>query len=211
VKRQEFIALVGGAAVAWPLATRAQQAPGKIARVSYLSPARIDHVLQAFLKGLGELGYTEGRNIQIKYRFAEGHLDRMDKLTSEAVQAVPDVIVAVGVAAAVPAKRATTSIPIVMAPVADPVQAGLVPNLVLSNGGNITGVSLYASELNQKRIEVLKEAFPGVRRVGVLVNTSNMRSPDYWRDMHTAGERLDLETQARWARPRVAPRVYGRK
>jgi len=109
------------------------------------------------------------------YRFAEGRLDRMDELASETVQAAPDVIVAVGVAAAVPAKRATSSIPIGMAPVGDPVQDGLVPSLRVASG-NITGVSLYASELNQKRIDVLKEALPGTRHIAVLINTSNTRS-----------------------------------
>ncbi len=144
-------------------------------RSNYFAPARTDHVLQAFQQGLTDLGYVDGRNIHMDYRFAEGRLDRMDELASETVQAAPDVIVAVGVAAAVPAKRATSSIPIGMAPVGDPVQDGLVPSLRVASG-NITGVSLYASELNQKRIDVLKEALPGTRHIAVLINTSNTRS-----------------------------------
>ena len=190
IRRREAIALLGSA-TAWPLAARAQQ-PNRPSKVAYLAPAPNQRLIDAFTRGLRDLGYVEGRNLTIEYRFADGPLGQLDGIAGDVAQLAPDVIVAVGVAAAVPAKRATSTIPIVMAPTGDPVQTGIVPSLA-SPGGNITGVSLYASELNQKRLEILTEAFAGVKRVAVLSNANNPLSIVYWQDIQAAGEKLRLE------------------
>ena len=202
MRRRDFIALLGSAAAVLARSRRlnAQQpAAERAARIGYLAPARTDHVVQAFQNGLKDLGYTEGGNLIVDYRFADGRLETMDELAAAMARSAPDVIVAVGIVAAVPAKRATSSIPIVLAPAGDPIQTGLVPSLVVP-GGNITGVSLYASELNQKRLEVLKEAVPRLRRVAVFSNTNNPRYLAYWRDTQAAGEQLGLELHPVMAR-----------
>jgi len=136
---------------------------------------------------------VDGCNTEIKYHFAEGNLEKLDELAADTIRSVPDVIVTVGIVSGFALKRATHSIPIVLAPAGDPVQIGLVTSLA-SPGDNITGVSLYASELNQKRLEVLKEAVPGIRRVAILVNPINPRAAEHWREAKVAGDRLGLET-----------------
>ena len=141
------------------LAVRCSRAAIVGKRSNYFAPARTDHVLQAFQQGLTDLGYVDGRNIHMDYRFAEGRLDRMDELASETVQAAPDVIVAVGVAAAVPAKRATSSIPIGMAPVGDPVQDGLVPSLRVASGKHHRRIAL-CFRAEPKTHRSLRKHFP---------------------------------------------------
>jgi len=128
VRRREFITLIGGAA-ALPFAALAQQ-PGRVRRIGYLSPARLPQLLQALHNGLREFGFTEGQSIVIDYRFAEGQAKTMDELAAELIQLGPDVIVTVASGAALAAKRATTTIPIVMATVGEPVGIGLVASLV---------------------------------------------------------------------------------
>ena len=119
MKRREFITLLGGAAVAWPLAARAQQ-PVKIHRLGYLAPARIPHLIDALLTGLRELGYVEGKNIKIEYRY--GGTATLDELAAQLVDLHPDAIITVATPPAIAAKRATTTIPIVMATAGDPVR-----------------------------------------------------------------------------------------
>jgi putative tryptophan/tyrosine transport system substrate-binding protein len=191
MKRREFIGLLGGAAVAWPLAVRAQQL-GRIVRIGYLSPARLPQLLQALHNGLRELGFVEGQSVVIDYRFAEGQTKTMDELAAELVRLGPDVIVTVASGAALAAKRATTTIPIVMATVGEPVGIGLVASLARP-GGNITGVTLYGSELARKRLELLKETIPGVRRVALLGNAANPFSAFSWNEIQPAGPALGLE------------------
>jgi putative ABC transport system substrate-binding protein len=148
------------------------QQRAKVPRIGYLSPlspSSDSTRSEAFRQGLRERGYSEGQNIAVEYRYAEGNLDRLPKLAAELVRLKVDVIIAVGTAATRAAKNATATIPIVMPIVADPVASGLVPSLARP-GGNITGFSTQVSELSQKRLELLKEAFPKVSRVAVLWN-----------------------------------------
>ena len=190
MRRREFITLIGGAA-ALPFAALAQQ-PGRVRRIGYLSPARLPQLLQALHNGLREFGFIEGQSIVIDYRFAEGQPKTMDELAAELVQLGPDVIVTVASGAALAAKRATTTIPIVMATVGEPVGIGLVASLARP-GGNITGVTLYGSELARKRLELLKETIPGVRRVALLGNAANPFSAFSWNETQPAGPALGLE------------------
>src|SRR5215217_2456050 len=189
MRRRDVIGLIGGAAVFAPAFECKAQSRRNIA---YLAPARTQHLIESFQKGLRDLGYVEGRNLTTDYYFVSERGQRPEATAAEVVAHSPEVIVVVGVATATPAMRATTTIPIVFAPAGDPVRSGLVPSLG-SPGGNLTGVSLYASELNEKRLEVLKEAFPNVRRAGVLRNGNNPSSAGYWDDLRSAAERLRID------------------
>jgi putative ABC transport system substrate-binding protein len=151
-------------------------------------------LIDAFQKGLRDLGYVEGQNITTHYHFASERGQTLEGAAAEVVSRAPEVIVTVGDATTTPAKRATKTIPIVFAPVGDPVRSGLVPSLALP-GGNLTGVSLYAAELNEKRLEVFQEAFPHVRRVGALWNGNNFANALYWDDLRLAAERLRIDTR----------------
>jgi putative tryptophan/tyrosine transport system substrate-binding protein len=154
--------------LAAPLATEAQQA-AKVPRIGYLGPtlAANPHMVEAFLQGLRDLGYVEGRNVVIEYRSAEGKLERYPALVAELVALKVDVIFVPGTPAAVTAKQATRTLPIVFAAAADPVADGLVTSLARP-GGNVTGLSGFSPELVGKRLELLKQAVPGVSRVAVL-------------------------------------------
>jgi len=165
-RRDTVLALLAlGAA---PLAAEAQQA-AKIARIGYLAtnPATSPHPREAFLQGLRDLGYVEGRNLVIEYRHAEGKVEQLPALAAELVALKVDVIVASGTLAALAAKQATSTLPIVFNPAGDPVGSGLVTSLARP-GGNVTGLSAFAPELIGKRLELLKQAVPGVSRVAVL-------------------------------------------
>jgi ABC-type uncharacterized transport system substrate-binding protein len=168
VNRREFIALVGGAAVGWPVAANAQQA-AKVARIGYLwlNLAASPHLREAFRQGLRDLGNIEGRNVAIEYRDAEGKLERLPALAAELVALKVDVIVAGPTVATLAAKQATRTLPIVFPVAADPVGSGLVTSLARP-GGNVTGLSLLAPELIGKCLEQLTQAVPGVNRVAVL-------------------------------------------
>ena len=164
--RRTFIYSIG--LLAAPLAAEAQQA-AKIARIGYLAVNLIAnrHLQEAFLQGLRDLGYVEGRNVVIEYRVAEGKVERLPALAAELVALKVDVIVAPPTVAALVAKQATRTLPIVFAAVADPVASGLVTSLARP-GGNVTGLSLLHSELVGKCLELLTQAVPGVSRVAVL-------------------------------------------
>src|SRR5438093_868586 len=166
MRRREFISLLGGAAVGWPVAANAQQA-AKVARIGLLAgnfPAS-PHLPEAFRQGLRDLGYVEGRNVVIEYRDAEGKLERLPTLAAELVALKVDVIVAPITVAALAAKQATRTIPIVS--VAIPVTSGLVTSLARP-GGNVTGLAFFSPELVGKCLEQLKQAVPGVSRVAAL-------------------------------------------
>jgi putative ABC transport system substrate-binding protein len=181
--------LLGGIAAVRPLEARAQR---QLKLIVYFAPARTQHLVDAFNKGLGDLGYVDGKNITVQYHFADEQGRALDAAATQVVALAPDVIVVVGVAAATLLKRATTGIPVVFAPVGDPVRSGLVPSLG-SPAGNLTGVSLYASELTQKRLEIFKEAIPGIHHVGMLWNANN---PDqYWVETRLAADRIGLTTR----------------
>src|SRR5437762_4178695 len=165
MERRTFMAMLTGGIVVAPFAAEAQQA-AKVARIGYLATNLA--VCEAFRQGLRDLGYVEGRNVVIEYRDAEGKVERLPTLAAELVALKVDVFVAGGATiTALAAKQATTTIPIVLAFVADPVGSGLVTSLARP-GGNITGLSLLAPELVGKRLELLMQAVPGVSRVAVL-------------------------------------------
>jgi putative tryptophan/tyrosine transport system substrate-binding protein len=171
VKRREFIAVLGGVAT-WPFFALAQ--PGRVAKVGILAYGNKPNspLIEAFRSALRNLGYVEGRNLAVEFRGAADDPSRIDKLAVELVLASVDVIVTDGLPSALAAKKATTVIPIVMAVVFDAVAAGLVTSYARP-GGNITGFTILAPELGTKRLELLKEAVPGLKRVAVLTNGAN--------------------------------------
>ncbi len=170
VRRREFITLLGGAAAAWPLAARAQP---KIRRLGVLSQGSMHThptpVFRTFQQGLRDLGWMEGENLAIEWRFSEGSAETLPRLAAELVGIPVDLIVASPTRPALAAKAATSTIPIVFIQVADPVKSGIVANLARP-GANVTGLSTIGSDLSGKRLELLKEALPGAERVAVLWN-----------------------------------------
>jgi putative ABC transport system substrate-binding protein len=203
MRRREFIKLLGGAVAAWPVAARAQQG-GKVPRIGYLSPgfASISPVGRhdAFRQGLSELGYVEGKNIVIEYRFAEGQFHRLPDLAAELVELKVDVIVAVVTQASLAAKHVTKTIPIVMVAVSDPLGSGLVASLARPDA-NITGTSAMVAEVVGKSLELLKEAVPNLSRVAVLWNPSNaIYQAQMLRETQVAAGALRVELQAFGAR-----------
>ena len=192
IDRRVFIA--GAIAVsAVPLAAEAQQA-GKVYRIAFLgasSPALESELVAAFREGLRDLGYIEGQNIVIEYRWAEGHYDRYPAFVAEAVRLKVDVIVTAGTPAALAAKEGTRTLPIVMAAIGDPIAAGVVSS-VAHPGGNITGSTSMTPEIDAKRLELLKEVVPGVSRVAVLWNPANPSNKARIREMQAAAKTLRL-------------------
>src|SRR5262249_16378362 len=173
MRRREFITLLGGAA-AWPLAARAQQAI-KVPAIGILgsgTPATQGHWYAAFVQRLRELGWIDGRTVAIEYRWAEGRDERAAEIAAEFVQRKVDVIVTSATAGVVAAKQATSVIPIVFAAAGDPVGTGLVASLARP-GGNVTGLSIQQTDLAGKRLELLREVIPSLRRLAMLVNVSN--------------------------------------
>jgi putative tryptophan/tyrosine transport system substrate-binding protein len=170
VKRRECITLLGGAAAAWPLAARAQQASSvlRLGVLLYSNP-QADHQMETIRRALRDLGHIEGRNIVIEYRYAQGKPERLPELAAQLVRLRPDVILAIGGDVAEFAKKATQTVPLVFISSADPEQLGLVASLGRP-GGNATGVTLLQDELASKRLELLKEAAPRVSQVAFLWN-----------------------------------------
>ncbi len=177
MRRREFITLLGGAAAAWPLAARAQQ-PGKLLTIGYLgsaTPATQGQWVASFVQRLRELGWIEGRTIALEYRWAEGRTERGAEILAELVRRKVDVIVTSATPLVAAAKQATSVIPIVFAAAGDPVGTGLVASLARP-GGNVTGLSVQTPDLAGKRLELLREVIPGLRRVAMLINVGNAAS-----------------------------------
>jgi putative tryptophan/tyrosine transport system substrate-binding protein len=194
MRRREFITFLGGAAVAWPIGARAQQVE-KIYRIGILEPipaARNAANLDALRKGLRELGYVEGRNLVIEYRSADGRAERFPDLASELVRLKVDLIVTRGTPAAIAAKNATETIPVVMATMGGP---GAIVATFAHPGGNITGVTTFSTELTAKRIEIIKELVPSLSRVALLHNMGNPAVPPEWEETKTAARSLGLQAE----------------
>jgi putative ABC transport system substrate-binding protein len=185
--RREFVTLLGSAALGWPLTAGAQQA--KMPLVGFLGgadPVGYASQIEALRRGLRDFGYIEGQTIAIEYRWAEGRYDRLPALAADLVRAQVAVIITQGTPAAFAAKQATTTIPIVMAIVGNPVDTGIVSSLARP-GGNVTGSSFFYAELSAKRLEIMKELMPPLARAGVLLNPDNPAMPSIVRAMmHTA-------------------------
>src|ERR671937_202807 len=175
MRRRAFIKLLGGAAAAWPLAARAQQPGGKIVTIGILAIEPWPPI-DTFRQALNDLGYTEGKNLRFEYRYAKGHSERLPELANDLVGLNVDAIVTWGTDAVLAAKEATTTIPIVMGAIGDPLGIGIVTNLA-HPGGNVTGLSSRAAELEAKRLQLLKEVLPGLSRVAVLFNPTNHYMP----------------------------------
>jgi putative ABC transport system substrate-binding protein len=190
MRRREFITLLGGAA-AWPLAVGAQQAAMPV--IGFLgggSPDAFAHVVNAFRQGLYETGFAEGQNVTIEYRWAEGQYDRLPALVADLIRQKSAVIVATGGDVGVrAAKKAATAIPIVFTSGSDPVAAGFVSSLNRP-GGNVTGVSLFVSVLEGKKLELLRELVPMAAVIGFLVNPNNPRADVDTADMQAAARAL---------------------
>ena len=195
LKRREFITLLGGAA-AWPLAASGQQpAMPVIGFLGGADPVGYAPQIEALRLGLRDYGYVEGRTITIEYRWAEGRYDRLPALAADLVRRKVAVIVTQGTPAAFAAKQATTTIPIVMAIVGNPVDTGLVSTLARP-GGNITGSSFFYAELSAKRLEIMKELMPPLARAGVLLNPDNPAMPSIVRAMTQMAKAINVTLQS---------------
>ncbi len=194
MRRREFLSIVGGAA-AWPLAAHAQ-GTGKPHRIGYLTlnAGPTPHQSGAFEQGLRELGYRLGQNVMIEYRWGAGRLESLAALAQELVQSNPDVILVAATPVVHAVMNATTSIPIVIAHSADPVQTGFAASLSRP-GGNITGLSLIATDLAPKRIELLRELLPGMVRVAFLAHGADPAAKIFMDQTQVATDQFGLRMQ----------------
>ena len=194
IGRREFVILIGGSAVAaWPVKARAQQ-PAKLPTIGFLGTAAASAWgpwTAAFVQRLHELGWIEGRTVAIQYRWAEGRADRWAEIAAEFVRLKVDVIVTGG-NAAVAAKQASSAVPIVFARVDDPVGLGLIASLARP-GGNVTGLSIQNPDLAGKRVELLREVVPGLRRLAIMANVELPSAASEMREVQTAARTLDLD------------------
>jgi putative tryptophan/tyrosine transport system substrate-binding protein len=196
IERRKFLATLGGAAVGWPLAARAQQAAMPV--VGFLhaaSPDAFADRLRAFRQGLKEIGFIEGENVAIEHRSAENQFDRLPALAAELVRRQVAVIVTTGSpTAALAAKAATTTIPVVFGVPEDPVRSGLVASLARP-GGNATGINFFSIELVAKRLEILREMVPATTRIAVLINPADAASETMLKDVEAATRAMGLQIQ----------------
>jgi putative ABC transport system substrate-binding protein len=206
LKRREFITFLGSAAVGWPLAARAQQtaSPQRIG-VLLVGLSAESEELQHFRQGLRDVGYSEGRNVVIEWRSAKGDYDRVPELVVDLVRSKVDVIVLDSTVGTQVAKRSTSTIPIVMALVIDPVGTGLVKSLA-HPGGNVTGLSMMTADINSKRLQLLKEAIPQLTRAAVLWNPDHPFHPKVVEDLKVIAPLLSMELSFVGAR---APEQFG--
>jgi ABC-type uncharacterized transport system substrate-binding protein len=194
IGRRYCITLLGGAAVVWPFAVRAQQA-GRPPTIGFLvpgTPSSHGPWFAALVQRLRELGWIEGRTVAIEYRWAEGRTERFDEIAAEFVRRKVDVIVTSATAAIVAAKQATSVIPIVFAAAGDPVGTGLVASLARP-GGNVTGLSIQQTDVAAKRLELLREVVPGLRRLAILANVGGPAVVLDMREVQATARTLGLE------------------
>jgi putative tryptophan/tyrosine transport system substrate-binding protein len=192
--RREFITLLGGAAATWPLAALAQRPPA-MPVVGYIDIGDQSHYLAAFNRGLAETGYVVGQNAAVEFRSAAGQYDRFPQLAAELVRRNVTVIATAFTPAALAAKAATSTIPIVFSTAADPVKIGLVASLARP-GGNATGISFFSAELAAKRLGLLRELVPAAAHIAVLVNpTDATRAESTLRDVEAAARVIGLEVR----------------
>jgi putative tryptophan/tyrosine transport system substrate-binding protein len=197
IDRRTFLAGTGAVLLAAPLAAEAQQA-GKVWRIGLLSSASSSAGvarLEAFRHGLHELGYREGQNLAIEYRWAEGREDHLSALAADLVRLRVDLIVTQGTLATLVARRTTATIPIVFAVAGDPLGAGLVASLARP-GGNVTGLAVMGSEMTAKRLELLREVVPTVTRIAALWNPGNPSSIPELKETETAARALGMQIQS---------------
>jgi putative tryptophan/tyrosine transport system substrate-binding protein len=196
MRRREFITLIGGAVVAWPLRARAQQ--GKMPVIGILasvSPAPYAPFIAAIKEGLRQTGYVEGRNVAIEYRWAEGQYDRLPQLASELVESGVAVMILVGGGATTAAaKAATATIPIVVVMGDDPVKTGAVAALNRP-GGNVTGVSLLSVAMEAKRLQLLRELAPNVSVIAIVLNPNNPQADEQLQELQDAGHALGVQVE----------------
>ena len=194
MRRREFVALLGGAAATWPLAARAQQ-PGKLPIVGFLGAGTSSGQgswVAAIVQRLHELGWNEDRNIAFEFRWADANNERLTEMAAEFVRLKADVIVAVGTQAAIAAKQATSTIPIVFPASGDPIGSGLVASLA-QPGGNATGLSLENADLAGKRVALLREVVAGLRRLAIIANVRDSVGNLDLREARNAAGKLGLE------------------
>jgi putative tryptophan/tyrosine transport system substrate-binding protein len=197
MKRREFITLLGGMA-AWPLAARAQQA-ARLPTIGFMGASTRsaeNQWIATFVQRLRELGWTEGRTVAIEYRWAEGRDERLAEIAAEFVRLKVDVVVTWGIPSTLAAKKATSVIPVVAAALGDPLGTGIVASLGRP-GGNVTGLSVQAPELAGKRLELLRETLPALRRLAILVNVENPSHVLEMREVQAAARTLGLQVDAR--------------
>jgi putative ABC transport system substrate-binding protein len=193
MRRREFVTIVSGALVAWPLVARAQPS-GKIWRIGFIAH-RYEEFYDPPFQGLRELGYTEGQNLVVERRYAEGRVGRFKEFAAEMVQLKVDLIIVVTTPAAFAARNATTTIPIVHPAAIDPVGTGLIASLA-HPGGNVTGLAVLNAETSAKRLELLREVVPGLSRGAVLWNAANPANTLAWKETEGAGRALGVALQS---------------
>ena len=196
IKRRKFLTLFGGAVLAWPLAVRAQPM-AKVWHVGMLetTAATLNATnLDAFKQALRQLGYIEGQNLIVEYRSGDGHIERFPQLAAELVRLNVDIIITRGTPAALAAKKATATIPIVMAAIREPVETGMVASLARP-GGNVTGLSAFVTELTAKRIEIMREIIPQLSRMALIDNMANRSVPAQWDETKRAAFALGIQPQ----------------
>src|SRR5262252_3730481 len=193
MRRREFIKAIAGAAAAWPLAGRAQQAD-KVWRMGFVAHGH-ESFYDALFEGLREYGYEEGRNLIVERRYAHGQADRFKEFAAEMVRLNVDVIIVVTTPAALAVKRATTTIPIVHPNAIDPLNTGLIASLA-HPGGNLTGGAQLTAEVSAKRLEILEKVVPGLSHAAALWNSANSAIVFSWKETQGAARALGLTLQS---------------
>jgi putative tryptophan/tyrosine transport system substrate-binding protein len=197
MRRRDFITLLGGAAVAWPLAARARSSPKRrlIAWIAGVTQTTSSPSIASFLKGMRELGHVEGSDFDMLYRFSDGYGDRLPSLAEEVVRLKPDVILAAAIDTAVAVRKLTSTIPIVSGALADAVRLGLIASEARP-GGNVTGIEPYVGGLPAKQMELAREVVPSASKIGLLTNLRDPKAPPQAQELRVAAKALQVEIAA---------------